>query len=84
MKRYGNGGLGTGAIEPLEARTLMSLPVVGIKAATASTTEGFGAAKAAIVVIDRSGGNLAAPLTVDFTLGGAQRAGTTHRFRPAR
>jgi hypothetical protein len=75
MKRHGNGGLGTGAIEPLEARTLMSLPVVGIKAATASTTEGFGAAKAAIVVIDRSGGNLAAPLTVDFTLGGSATSG---------
>ena len=53
---------------------LLSVPTVGIRAATSSTTEGGGVARPAAIVIERSGGDLTLPLAVSFTLGGTASA----------
>jgi hypothetical protein len=58
------------AFESLESRVLLSTPVVSIRAATATTTEGFGPGKPAAILIERAGRDLSQPLSVSFTLGG--------------
>ncbi|MFZ4431471.1 MAG: Calx-beta domain-containing protein, partial [Phycisphaerales bacterium] len=62
------------SVEPLESRQMLSIAAVSIRAAAASTAEGVAASKAAAIVIERSGGDLASPLAVSFTLGGTADA----------
>jgi hypothetical protein len=62
------------SVEPLESRQILSIAAVSIRAAAASTAEGVAASKAAAIVIERSGGDLASPLAVSFTLGGTADA----------